>query len=1022
MEGRTFLGSIRETKMKRYQYNPIELSRIEKSNVPMAVYQLLDNRVATIALSQGFLDLLGYTDRQAAYQLMEQNMYQDIHPDDIARIANETKRFSETGDRFNVVYRSLKDGEWHVIHAFGKHFYPENGIRLAEVWYADEGVFSPGNDLIHEDLIAKGFSISLHEESLNRRSDYDYLTGLPNMTFFYELAANARNRCVAEKKECVLCFADLNGMKYYNKKFGFAQGDKLLCSFGKLLAKYFGNELSCRIAQDSFAFFSEADGLPGKLESLFLEFDVMNAKKGTTVRVGIYSSSMEVVDTSLACDRARYACNSIVDRNESSFTWFDESMLNYETSRQYVLDNLDRALEENWIQAYYQPIVRTASGHVCDEEALARWIDPVKGILSPAEFIPILEDARLIYKVDLHMVEQILKKMKDQEMAGLYVVPISVNLSRTDFDSCDIVSEIRERVDASGISRELLTIEITESVMGRDFDFMKEQVERFQKLGFHVWMDDFGSGYSSLDLLQSLHFDLIKLDMRFMQQFNNDMKSRVIITELIKMAIGLGIDTVCEGVERPDQVGFLSEVGCTKLQGYYFCKPIPLEGIIERNQRGIQIGFENPEEKDYFSSVGRINLYDASYAVKEEIGKAETYFDTLPMAIIGVKEMTFTILRCNSSYRDFMKKSFGDLILGGPLVLPDSIDVPGYVFKKALLQCAKDENKQFIDEKIDQETTVHALVRRIAINPVTDMVACSVVVLGLIKDRQGVTYADIANSLSSDYVYLYYVNTETETFVEYSPNPKKADLVEERHGTDFFASSRRDAISLIHRDDQERFVRAFRKDIVEKAIREHGSFTFTYRLLTNNTYIYVHMKAVRMSSDPKHIIIGVSNIDAQVRAEEALERMREEKITYDRITALSGDFICIYTVDPEKNTFTEYGATGGYEELGLQKMGEDFFGTSLRECSKLVYPEDLPHFREMFSRERVMEEIEKNGVYLLNYRLIIGGHPTYVALKAAKIMEKDGPQLIMGVVNVDAQVRRDMEYNRMVTKEMKGDQ
>ena len=234
-------------------------------------------------------------------------------------------------------------------------------------------------------------------------------------------------------------------------------------------------------------------------------------------------------------------------------------MLSRELNTQYVIENIDRAINENWITAFYQPIVRATSRKVCDEEALARWIDPEKGMMSPADFIPVLEDSRLIYKVDLHICDVIIERLKNQFHTGLTIVPVSINLSRTDF--------------------EFLTIEITESVIGQNLDFMKSQILRFQELGFKVWMDDFGSGYSSLDLLRELQFDVIKFDMRFMRQFENP-KSRVLLTELMRMAISLNIETVTEGVETPEQVEFLSEIGCTKMQGYYFCKPIPWEQIV----------------------------------------------------------------------------------------------------------------------------------------------------------------------------------------------------------------------------------------------------------------------------------------------------------------------------------------------------------------------------------------------------------------------------------------------------------
>ena len=254
--------------------------------------------------------------------------------------------------------------------------------------------------------------------------------------------------------------------------------------------------------------------------------------------------------------------------------------------RKYIIDNLDRALEEKWIEVWYQPIIRTANGRVCDEEALSRWVDPVRGLLPPDEFIPVLEKAHLIYKLDLYVVDEVLKKIRKTEEEGLYIVPQSVNLSRYDFESCDIVEEIRSRVDAAGVGNDKLTIEITESVIGSDYDYMKAQVERFHELGFNVWMDDFGSEYSSLDYLMNIPFDLIKLDKKFMDQFDSGEKTRIILTELVRMAVSLGIETICEGVETEEQYLALKELGCSYVQGYYFSKPVPPEDfdrfLIER--------------------------------------------------------------------------------------------------------------------------------------------------------------------------------------------------------------------------------------------------------------------------------------------------------------------------------------------------------------------------------------------------------------------------------------------------------
>ena len=169
---------------------------------------------------------------------------------------------------------------------------------------------------------------------------------------------------------------------------------------------------------------------------------------------------------------------------------------------------------------------------------------------------------------------------------------LSLNLSRVDFDTCDIVEEVTRRVDAAGIPRDALTIEVTESIIGRDFEFMKDQIERFQSLGFKVWMDDFGSGYSALDVLEDIHFDLIKFDMHFIQRFDEGEKSKTILRDLLKMTCDLGLETITEGVETPEQAAFLKNAGCTKLQGFYFSRPIPYEEILERHNNGTWIGYE----------------------------------------------------------------------------------------------------------------------------------------------------------------------------------------------------------------------------------------------------------------------------------------------------------------------------------------------------------------------------------------------------------------------------------------------
>ena len=422
-------------------------------------------------------------------------------------------------------------------------------------------------------------------EDLNRRIYTDALTGLPNMRYFFELAEAEQQRMKKEGRETVMLYFNLIGMKDYNRQYGFEEGDKLICDIGSILAGHYGEKRVCHLADDHFAVVADQENLTDEIEAVFEDCKKANNGNSLPVSVGIYESSIEEVGVSVACDRAKYASDMHKGTYESGYYTFDNNMIRQIENLRYIINHIDQAIEEEWIKVYYQPIVSAESGRVSDQEALSRWIDPSLGFLSPADFIPVLENAHLIYKLDLYVLDQILRKIRAQMDEGIPVVPHSLNLSRADFDSCDIVEEIRKRVDEAGIARDRLTIEVTESMVGSDFDFMKSQVLRFQELGFCVWMDDFGSGYSSLDVLQDIRFDLLKFDMHFIHRFeqnsDKDRESRIILTELVHMANELGVDTICEGVETIEQVEFLKNIGCKKLQGYYFSKPVPFEGVTE---------------------------------------------------------------------------------------------------------------------------------------------------------------------------------------------------------------------------------------------------------------------------------------------------------------------------------------------------------------------------------------------------------------------------------------------------------
>ncbi|MDO5702175.1 MAG: EAL domain-containing protein [Lachnospiraceae bacterium] len=718
--------------MNKYTYDKETLALIESSCIPCAVYQFVDKRVVTLALSEGFCELFGL-ERQEAYKLMDNDMYRDAHPDDVARIADAAYQFAVNGGQYEVVYRSKppRNSEYTVLHAFGRHVYTRTGERLAVVWYVNEGPYTDIADGA-ENYVLGSMMQKLHSESLIRENYYDVLTGLPNMLYFMELAQEGRKKIQEQGGIPAILFFDLSGMKAFNRRYGFAEGDVLLRAFSKLLVQYFSNENCGRFASDHFTVYTDSVDLEKRLLSIFRETEKLNSGKTLPIRVGIYQDRFENVSISTACDRAKTACDLERITYFSTYVYYDEKLRDTASKKHYVLDNLDTALKEKWIRVFYQPIIRTVTGKVCDEEALARWIDPVRGIITPGEFIPILEDARLLYKIDLYVVEQVLDDIHRKEAAGLSVVPVSVNLSRNDFAACDMVDEISRRVDEAGVARNLINIEITESVIGLDYDFMKDQVRRFHEAGFHVWMDDFGSGYSSLDVLQKFDFDLIKFDMAFMKDFHRSEKNHVILTQLMQMASKIGVDTVAEGVETEEHIRFLTEIGCDKIQGFYYSKPVPLEVAIDKYQHGTGVYLENMMESMYYATISTTNLSDPM--IDSDTGSMlYQYFNSVPMGIIEIRGNEFCLLRANRTYCDLLIDTFG-------MDMPRDIKnvanirfVPDSAFAEALLACDADGNWSSFDKQKAVSNKLIAFMRQIACNPVNGYRAILIIVLNMLK-------------------------------------------------------------------------------------------------------------------------------------------------------------------------------------------------------------------------------------------------------------------------------------------------
>ena len=992
-------GGLEVNATERFYFDSRTQEILEHITIPFAIYQYIDKRVVTIALSQGFCSEFGFKKLEDAYHAMDNDMYRATHPDDKTRVADAAYRFAAFDIPYDIVYRTrtLKDPDYIILHAYGKSIYPKPGVRLCLTWYAYEGHYSPEQGM-YENVLSQTLSRFLTEESQYRGAYYDYLTGLPNMSYFYELAEAGCQKMQEQNTDSAILFFDLTGLKQFNRQHGFEEGNKLIRAVAAILAKHFSSENCARFAQDHFAAFAPEDGLKERLNAVIEECVDANDGKSLPVRIGIYPNRIEEVEIGTACDRARLAANSRKNPKGSLVAFFDMNMMEEEKNRQEIIDNLDKAIEEGWIKVYYQPIVRSTSGKVCDVEALARWDDPVRGLLSPASFIPILEETGLIHKLDMCVVRQVLMDLKLQEKSSHWNVPVSINFSRADFDGCDLVNEICTLVDEAQIDRALINIEITESMVGSDFDYMKEQIERFRAQGFQVWMDDFGSGYSSLDVLQSVKFDLIKFDMGFMRRLDEGGNGKIILTEMMRMATSLGVDTVCEGVETDAQVRFLQEIGCSKLQGYYFMKPVPPVQILERYTEEIQNGFEDPRAAAYYDTMGRVNLYDLSFMANIDDSVIKNTFDIVPMGVMEVNSDGNRVryVRSNQSYRDFMKRAFG-FDLSDPnmeYIVPK--EGPGSDFMKALEACRDNGNRAFINEEMADGSVAHSFARIIGKNPVDGTESIAIAVLSITEPDENTTYADIARALAADYYNLFLIDLDTNDYTEYSSQVGGEELLVVRHGKDFFESARRDTMTRIYEEDREPFLRMFSKENILRDLAAQGVFTTTYRLIDTGEPMYVNMKITRLRGGNR-IILGVSIIDAHMKEEERYEELQKERETLVRVMALSDGYLTLVTVDPDTGSYVEYSSSDDFDSLDATKDGDDFFGQAYVDAFTYCYEPDRQRFQEQVTAENVLKEIRQHGSFSIDYHLIIKGVPRPVTLKAAMFKDGDEEKMVVGV-------------------------
>ncbi len=439
----------------------------------------------------------------------------------------------------------------------------------------------------NEEQIGKAFILTFRDvedeiAAQNRLTffvEYDELTKIYKRDIFIQKTSEFLKKC--KPNDYVMVRFDIERFKVLNDMFGRSEGDRILKYIGARLRRHSIDFITFgRINADIFAFCMKND--PQKLEKIIgedcqdiatydLPFDIV-------LSYGIYIIMEPNIPVDLMLDRAAMAEKTVKGSYLQRFAYYDEKMRRKMLEEQSILSTMNAALTEKRFEIYLQPKCRLDTGEITGAEALIRWNQPDGSVLMPSTFIPIFEKNGFIVKLDTYIWEQVCQFIRKRLDANKVTIPLSIstNISRVNIYNPKLTGTLVDLAKKYNIPPDMLDLEITESAYTEDPELLKKVIEELKSHGFIVEMDDFGSGYSSLNMLKDIHVDVLKLDMYFLYGGDDSGRGKNILTSVVRMAKWLGLPVIAEGVETAEEADFLRGIGCSIAQGFYFYKPMTI--------------------------------------------------------------------------------------------------------------------------------------------------------------------------------------------------------------------------------------------------------------------------------------------------------------------------------------------------------------------------------------------------------------------------------------------------------------
>lgn len=539
-------------------------------NVPQKIYQkdyeniiIIDAKrekmIKTDVLSSVISDYLKKEEAYEGYRSYSSHR---------AVVESERERFKKCVELSTIKEGLRKDKQYFfIIHETDKT--GEVRLKRYSYIYIDERV----------DIIVGA------REDITEFSEKDVLTGGYNRRGFIRITERLLNEVPDRTKYAVLFF-NVKNFKAVNELFGVESGDVVLQNiFRTLTHSKLSPVITARVESDHFVCLVENKNLD--FEELTSVCDNKFVKDGKCmnliIRCGIFYVEEKPMKISGMIDRAKLAKRYITDEYVQPYMVYDHSMQVAYIDKAKLAGELQEGIAKEQFKVYYQPVIDTKTGKIASAEALIRWIHPDKGFISPALFIPALEENGHISELDFYVLKKVWQFINDRCENNKFVVPISVNLSWMDFYDEIMMEKILKEMDRfrENGREHMARFEITETSYAAIRENRSGILESLRIKNAKILLDDFGSGFSSFGMLQDYDFDILKIDMSFIRKIGENPKTKSIVHSIIGMAHEIGIKTVAEGVETEEQVSFLRQSGCDYIQGYYYSKPLPEEEFVE---------------------------------------------------------------------------------------------------------------------------------------------------------------------------------------------------------------------------------------------------------------------------------------------------------------------------------------------------------------------------------------------------------------------------------------------------------